>query len=119
MYTHEASLTSVPTISYRTAVYEAWVQNQGTSSVPLLAEAAAKGITEDLSIIYRISQLAGVIIDDRIASLPGAEVQNLRKIALPDRKEAKWARRTLHKLVGLIHSHVHIIRDPKDHVQLA
>lgn len=78
-------------------MYENWAQNQETSSIPLLADAAIKGKSEDLSIIYRLSQLAGVVMDDKIASLPGANVQNLRKIAPPDRKEAKWARRTLHK----------------------
>lgn len=90
------SLTAV-SISYRTSLYESWAQYQETSSIPLLADAAIRGKSDDLSIIYRLSQLAGVVMDDKIASLPGANVQNLRKIAPPDRKEAKWARRTLHK----------------------
>lgn len=78
-------------------MYEDWAETQDTSSIPLQVEAAAKGTSEDLSIIYRISQLTGLIMDEKITSLPGADVQNLRKIALPDRKEARWARRTLHK----------------------
>ena len=82
---------------YRTSVYESWAQSQETGSIPLLVDAAAKGKPDDLSIIYRISQLAGVVMDDKIASLPGADIKSLRKIAPPDRKEAKWARRTLHK----------------------
>ena len=90
------SLTIAPT-RYRTSVYESWAQCQETSSIPLLADAAIMGKSDDLSIIYRLSQLAGMVMDDKIASLPGANVQNLRKIAPPDRKEAKWARRTLHK----------------------
>ena len=91
-------MTNAP-IRYRTAVYEEWAENQDTSCSPLLVNAAAKRMSKDLSTIYRISQLAGVIMDDRIAALPGADTQSLRKIALPDKKEARWARRTLHKYV--------------------
>ena len=90
------SLTTVM-IRYRTSVYESWSQTQETGSIPLLADAASKGKSDDRSNIYRLSQLAGVIMDDKIAALPGASVQNLRKIAPPDRREARWARRTLHK----------------------
>ena len=84
-------------------MYEDWAEKQDTSCCPLLVSPAAKGMSEELSTIYRISQLAGVMMDDRIATLPGADTQSLRKIALPDRKEAKWARRTLHKYVELRH----------------
>ena len=82
---------------YRTAVYEDWVKAEDTGSVPLLVDAAAKGVPEDLTITYRISQLGGVIMDEKITTLPGADIQSLRKIAQPDKKEARWARRTLHK----------------------
>lgn len=92
----QCSLIILPA-SYRTSLYESWAECQETGSIPLLADAAIKGKSDDLSIIYRLSHLAGVVMDDKIASLPGANVQNLRKIAPPDRKEAKWARRTLHK----------------------
>ena len=78
-------------------MYEDWARSQETNSVPLLVNAVTKGTPEDLRIIYRISQLAGVIMDERVATLHGAETENLRKIATPDRREARWARRTLHK----------------------
>ena len=68
-------------------MYESWAQCQETGSIPLLADAAIKGKSDDLSIIYRLSQLAGVVMDDKIISLPGAIVQNLRQIAPPDRQE--------------------------------
>ena len=59
------SLTIVH-IRYRTSVYENWAQNQETSSIPLLVDAAIKGKSEDLSIIYRLSQLAGVVMTTRL-----------------------------------------------------
>ena len=62
-----------------------------------MAQPAAKSTNDDLNIIYRLCLLTGVMLDDRIQSLPGAEVERLRKIASADRKEAQWARRTLHK----------------------
>lgn len=62
-----------------------------------MAEPVAKGNNDDLNIIYRLSLLTGVMLDDRIQLLPGAEIGNLRKIASADRKEAQWARRSLHK----------------------
>ena len=92
----QISLTATP-LRYRTSVYEDWARTQETSSVPLLANAVAKRTQEDLQTIYRISQLTGVIMDEKVATLHGAETDNLRKIAMPDRREARWARRTLHK----------------------
>lgn len=62
-----------------------------------MAEPASKGNNDDLNIFYRLSLLSGIMLDDRIQSLPGAEVGNLRRIANADRKEAQWSRRTLHK----------------------
>ena len=94
-------------------MYESWAECQETSSIPLLADAAIKSKSDDLSIIYRLSHLAGVVMDDKIASLPGANVQNLRKIAPADRKEAKWARRTLHKWVFISQGIVDWLSDIK------
>lgn len=46
-----------------------------------------------------MSQLAGVMMDDKIEmlSLPGVDLSNLRRIAAADREEVQWARRTLHR----------------------
>ena len=67
------------------------------ATTPLQACVHSSAITDDIKTVYRISQLVGVVLDDRIASLPGADVKKMRRIAGPDRREARWTRRVLQK----------------------
>lgn len=60
-------------------------------------EVACRGKEEDLRVIHRISNLVGVLLDDQVKALTGVDVSSLRKISSLDRKEAQWARRTLHE----------------------
>ncbi len=56
----------------------------------------------ELQVACRTSQLAGVMMDDRITTmeLPGAtDLANLKRIAAADQDEVQWARRTLHRWV--------------------
>ena len=82
--------------SYKTALYQLWGE-EGTSGVPVKVHLHTRGITDDLKVVYRISQLVGVAMDNKIDSLPGADVGKLRRMAGPDIKEAQWTRRVLHK----------------------
>jgi len=63
----------------------------------LRVQSASRDVEKDLPILYRLSKLAGVMMDDNIASLPGADVKDLRRIASADQREAQWARKTLHR----------------------
>lgn len=63
----------------------------------LKVQSASRDVEKDLPILYRLSKLAGVMMDDNIASLPGADVSDLRRIAAADQREAQWARKTLHR----------------------
>ncbi len=56
-----------------------------------------RGKEEDLRVIHRISNLVGVLLDDQIKSLSGVDIGALRRVSSSDRKEAQWARRTLHE----------------------
>ena len=73
-----------------------WVEQEGAAT-PIQAHLNSSAITEDIKTVYRISQLVGVVLDERIDSLPGADVEKLRRVAGPDQKEAQWTRRILHK----------------------
>ncbi len=70
---------------------------EGSQDSPVRVSLQSRGITDDLKVVYRISQLIGVAMDDRIASLPGADVKELRRVADSDRKEIAWTRRILHR----------------------
>lgn len=63
----------------------------------LRVQSASRDVEKDLPILYRLSKLAGVMMDDNIASLPEADVRDLRRIASADQREAQWARKTLHR----------------------
>ncbi len=54
-------------------------------------------VHKDLVTLYRITQLTGVILDERVAELGGADINKCTSIAQPDRDEMEAARRTLHK----------------------
>ena len=66
-------------------------------ATPIQAHVMSSAITEDIKTVYRISQLVGVVLDDQISSLPGADVKKLRRMSRPDLREAAWTRRVLHK----------------------
>ena len=61
----------------------------------LRVQSASRDVEKDLPILYRLSKLAGVMMDDNIASLP--DVRDLQRIASADQREAQWARKTLHR----------------------
>ena len=63
----------------------------------LRVQSASRDVEKDLPILYRLSKLAGVMMDDNIASLPGADMRDLQRIASADQREAQWARKTLHR----------------------
>ena len=65
--------------------------------MPVNIQVRSRGISEDVKVVYRISQLIGVAMDDRIDQLPGADVSSLRRVASQDMREARWTRRVLHK----------------------
>ena len=54
----------------------------------------------DLVIIYRITQLTRVILDDRVTELGGDDLQDYTVIAAPDKTEMEAARRMLHEYVS-------------------
>ena len=62
-----------------------------------MVQSASRDAEKDLPIISCISKLAGVVMDDLIVSLPGADMGDLRRIAAADQREAQWARKTLHR----------------------
>ncbi len=82
--------------SYNTTLYQLWSREE-TSGAPINIQLRSRGITEDVKVVYRISQLIGVAMDDRIDQLPGADVSTLRRVAKQDMREARWTRRVLHK----------------------
>lgn len=82
--------------SFKTTLYHLWGE-EGCTDTPIQAHLHTTGITEDIKVVYRISQLVGVVLDNRIDALPGADVSKLRRVAGPDQKEAQWTRRVLHK----------------------
>jgi hypothetical protein len=79
-----------------TGLYQLWGQEE-TASLPVKLQLHTRGISDDIKVVYRISQLVGVAMDDRIDKLPGADVSRLRRIAKQDLKGVQWARRVLHK----------------------
>ena len=79
-----------------TGLYQLWSQEE-TANTPVSTHLRSRGITEDVKVAYRISQLIGVAMDDRIGQLPGANVGRLRRVAREDLREAQWTRRVLHK----------------------
>lgn len=89
------SLTCITT-SYMTGLYQLWGQEE-TVGLPVKLQLHSRGISDDIKVVYRISQLIGVAMDDRIDKLPGANVSKLRRVAKQDLKEVNWARRLLHK----------------------
>lgn len=58
---------------------------------------ARSTVHKDLVTIYRITQLTGVILDERVTELGGADIKKCTIIAQPDRAEMEAARRTLHE----------------------
>ena len=82
--------------SYKTALYLLWVK-EGSPITPIRLQMPAREMSGDIKVVYRISQLIGLIMDENISSLPGADTSRLRKVAGPDQKEAVWTRRVLHK----------------------
>lgn len=83
-------------LSYMTSLYQIWSQEE-TAKIPVRAHLHGRGISEDVKVAYRISQLIGVAMDDRIRQLPGADLSRLRRVTQEDLKEAQWTRRVLHK----------------------
>ncbi len=81
-----------------TSLYQLWCQEE-TAGVPARIHLRNRGLSDDIKVVYRISQLIGVAMDDRIDKLPGADVSKLRRVTKQDLKEVQWTRRTLHKLV--------------------
>lgn len=79
-----------------TALYQLW-SHEETLEVPVRAQLRPRGISEDVKVAYRISQLIGVTMDDRVGQLPGANLDRLRRVAQEDLREAQWTRRVLHK----------------------
>lgn len=79
-----------------TTLYQLWAQEE-TSEVPVKIQIRNRGISDDVKVVYRISQLIGVAMDDRIDQLPGADISKLRRVAKQDLREAEWTRRALHK----------------------
>ena len=79
-----------------TSLYQLWTREE-TAETPVKALLHPRGIGEDIKVVYRISQLIGVAMDDRINQLPGANTDRLRSVAREDLREAQWTRRALHK----------------------
>lgn len=52
---------------------------------------------KEVSLLYRISHLTGVLMDESVAALPTSK--ELVQIPLLDQDEVQWARRTLHDFV--------------------
>lgn len=52
---------------------------------------------KEVSLLYRISHLTGVLMDESVAALPTSK--ELVQIPLLDQDEVQWARRTLHEYV--------------------
>ena len=65
--------------------------------MPINVDVVCRGKEEDLRVIHRISNLVGVLLDEKVKSLTGVDISSLRKISSSDRKEAQWARRTLNE----------------------
>ena len=55
---------------------------------------------KELRVLYRISQLTGVLLERATTSL-GIDTQDLAVIPAADQAEVQWARRTLHEYVNL------------------
>ena len=53
---------------------------------------------KELRVLYRISQLTGVLLEGATASL-GVDTQDLAVIPAADQAEVQWARRMLHEYV--------------------
>lgn len=79
-----------------TALYQLWGQ-EDTLELPVQIHIRSHRISEDAKVVYRISQLIGMAMDDWIDQLPGADTKKLRRVARQDMKEAQWSRRVLHK----------------------
>lgn len=90
------TLITLTGISFSTALYQIWEKENGTET-PINVEVVCRGKEEDLRTIHRISTLVGVLLDEQVKSLAGVDVGSLRRISSSDRKEAQWARRTLHE----------------------
>ncbi len=54
-----------------------------------------------LSVLYRISQLTGVLLEDDLISFCATE--GFARISLSDQPEVQWARRVLHEYVDQCH----------------
>ena len=55
----------------------------------------------ELTVLYRISQLTGVLLEGATTSL-GVDTQDLAIIPAADQAEVQWARRMLHEYVKAI-----------------
>jgi len=56
---------------------------------------------KELRVLYRISQLTGVLLEGATTSL-GVDTQDLAVIPAADQAEVQWARRMLHEYVKAI-----------------
>jgi len=56
---------------------------------------------KELRVLYRISQLTGVLLEGATTSL-GVDTQDLAVIPAADQAEVQWARRMLHEYVKTI-----------------
>ena len=65
--------------------------------IPIKANQIRRPSEKELSILYRISHLTGVLLDDSVAAL-GASKEFVR-IPNAAQQEVQWARRTLHEYV--------------------
>lgn len=78
--------------SFQTSFYELAVR--GT---PIRAQPTEKLPIKELTVLYRISELTGVLMEDDIDSIGISTPLKLAKIAKADQEEVQWTQRTLHE----------------------
>lgn len=78
--------------SFQTSFYELAV-----GGAPIRAQPSEKLPIKELTVLYRISELTGVLMEDDIGSIGISTPLKLVKIAKADQEEVQWTQRTLHE----------------------
>jgi len=64
---------------------------------PIRAQPSEKLPIKELTVLYRISELTGVLMEDDIDSIGISTPLKLAKIAKADQEEVQWTQRILHE----------------------